>query len=278
MRGISIGNALKRKKINADFYILSSCPFAYLVDVFGFKHIEIPQEDEKILLSKNYKNSELFKSLNTLKPDILIIDLLWFPLYYFLDKLSCKTIFLWQTMKESFFTIPLPGGSISYKPEMFDLNIAIEPFKGAGPEKQVNPLILRNKNEILSRKEALSKLGLKKENHKNCLLAYNGHSGDFERVKKMYCYLEDEGYDMIYTTNYKGGIFPIVDYFNAFDLIICGASYNSFWEARFFNKEAIFIPTQTRFVDTSRLLNEYIDYSFSENGADQLADIISGIN
>ena len=55
-------------------------------------------------------------------------------------------------------------------------------------------------------------------------------------MKKTYSYLEDEGYQMVYSTNYKGGLFPAVDYFNAFEMLICGAGYNSFWEAVYFDR------------------------------------------
>ncbi len=242
------------------------------MDRFGFNHLEIPVEHEKKLTAKTYPDSVLYQTLTSIKPDLLLIDLLWFPLYYFINELPCKNIFLWQRMDERFFSIPLPTGEISFNPNHYDLVLAIEPFKGSGPDRQVNPLIIRNRNEIHTRKQALKELSLD-EYRQKCLLAYNGHPGDFERVKKKYSYLES-WYQMVFTTNYSGGIFPVVDYFNAFDLIICGASYNSFWEAIYFNKAAIFVPTNTRFVDGERLIREYRDYRFDENGADQLADII----
>ncbi len=169
----------------------------------------------------------------------------------------------------SFFSIPLPEGSISYSEEEFDLVLAVEPFKGLGPKQQVNPLVIRNRDEILSREQALQELKLQKD-RQNCLLAYNGNPGDFERVRKRFTYLQDMGYVVFSTTNYKEGLFPAVDYFNAFDLVICGASYNSFWETIYFDKEAIYIPTETRFVRGERLIKEYRNYRFHENGADQL--------
>jgi hypothetical protein len=274
VRGISIGNALQRKGLSVDFTILSSCPFAHLADRFHFNHREIPAETEEKLTPDTFHSSTLYRTLTSLKPDILLIDLLWFPLYHFIHELPGKKIFLWQQMDERFFSIALPSGTIVYNPELYNLVVAIEPFDCSGPERQVNPLILRNRDEILPRKQALEELGLQ-DTEQNCLLAYNGPPGDFERVQKKYAYLSGQGYKMVATTNYRGGIFPIVDYFNAFDLILCGASYNSFWEAIFFNKKAIFIPTQTRFVDVDRLIKEYRDYQFDENGADQLVDIIS---
>ncbi|MCF6335423.1 MAG: hypothetical protein L3J12_06755 [Spirochaetales bacterium] len=80
---------------------------------------------------------------------------------------------------------------------------------------------------------------------------------------------------MVYSTNYRGGIFPVVDYFNAFDLIITSGGYNSFWEAQFFEKEALFIPQPRQFEDQRKRINEYAGMIFKENGADQLVRIIT---
>ena len=217
----------------------------------------------------------MYNTIVSLEPDILIVDLLWFPLYYMVEKFPWKTIFLWAPIDKSYFSWPSEGTTLHYDPDKYDRIVAIAPFRGKGPELEVNPLILRNRDEILNRTEALEKLGLKNSD-KNCLLAYNGHPKDFERVKEMYSFKEKE-YTMVYTTNYKGGIFPVVDYFNAFDLVICQTGYSSFWETRYFNKEAIWVPTKTSFFDGERLAREYSDYTFEKNGADQLVDILIDI-
>ncbi len=79
---------------------------------------------------------------------------------------------------------------------------------------------------------------------------------------------------MVYSTNYSGGIFPVVDYFNAVDLLICGGGYNAFWEAKYFEKEAIIVPTYARFEDPQIRISIGQDFTFKENGADQLVGII----
>ena len=140
----------------------------------------------------------------------------------------------------------------------------------------INPIVIKNRDEILSREEALHKLSLDCRN-KTCLLAYNGYPGNFKRVKKTYSYLEDEEYQVVYSTNYEDGIFPVVDYFNAFDLIIFGAGYNSFWEAIYFNKEAVFVLTKTMFESEERRVDECQEYTFVENGADQPIDIVMNL-
>lgn len=273
VRGLSIGNAIRRAGKSAEFTILSSCPFAYLADQLGFAHLEIPTETEDQLGPSNYHNSQLCQALDNLNPDILLIDLLWFPLYNFVQQIPCKTIFLWQQMRPRFFSMELPDRTISFQPEHYDLVVGIEPCRGPRPEVEVNPLILRDREAIFSRSKAAKLLDLD-ESSNNCLMFLNAHPGDFEKTRDRFAYLANSGYRMVYSTNYQGGIFPVVDYFNAFDLIVCGASYNSFWEAIYFDKEAIFIPIRTQFVDTDRLVREYRNYRFQENGADQLVRII----
>jgi hypothetical protein len=208
---------------------------------------------------------------------VLLIDLLWFNLYHFIHELACKKIFLCHQVFDFFFTVPLPGGKISIRPEDYDILLAVEPFTSSVPMRQINPIVLRNRDEILPRAEALDRLNLD-GNKSVSLFAFNAPPEDFERCKKKYSYLEDTGgYQMIFTTMYRGGIFPIVDYFNAFDFIITGAGYNAFWEVIFFKKEAAFENIPLNFSSTERRIEECQEYTFDENGADQLVDIMMSL-
>lgn len=276
VRGISIWNALYRSKYQFDYTILSSSPFSALADKYGLTHILIEPEHEKQLSSKEFESSELYRAIIRINPDILIVDLLWFPLYHFINKLPGKKIFLSRQVSDNFFSISLEDIPIKFNPQQYDKIISIEPFISCIEMEPVNPIIFRNKNEIMNRDKALKKLGIDDEKPV-CLLAYNGHPGDFQNVKKTYSYLEGEDYQMVYTTNYDGGIFPVVDYFNAFDLIICGGGYNAFWETVYFNKEAIIVPTHARFEDPQIRMAIGQDFQFEGNGADQLVDIIMNL-
>ena len=151
--------------------------------------------------------------------------------------------------------------------------LAIEPFESCVEIQPVNPVILRNRDEIYDRKTAANKLGLSLDK-RVCLVALNYKEGYFERLTKKYSYLDGE-YEMFYTTNLKGGgIFPIVDYFNAFDLVVCAAGYTQFWEVIYFEKEGIFETYPLNFTSMKRRVEECSDYRFEENGADQIADIM----
>ena len=277
VRGIAIYNGILRRGIRCDFTILSSNPLAKIADAFDIPHIEIPLEDESVFTKDNYQDSLLYKKISTINPGILIVDRVWFPLYHFINDLRCKKIFLTLQVNDNFFKVNLNNELLSFRNEHYDRVLAIEPFESSLAMEQINPIIIRNRDEIYSRESALEKLGLSGRN-RICLIALNFKDGYFESLKDKYSYLEGEGYDVIYTTNLRGsGIFPIVDYYNAIDLIICAAGYNQFWEVIYFNKEAVFENVPLRYSSTERRINECQEYYFDENGADQLVDIMTNL-
>jgi hypothetical protein len=273
VRGIAIGNAFKRKKVNIEYTIVSSSSFGHLIDRADFSHIDIRPEAEDILAEGAYLDSDIYSTLNDLKPDVLLVDLLWFPLHYFIDEIKCGKIFLCRQVDYRFFSIRHKNKIVEFNPKSYDRLLAIEPFRDRLFQmKEINPIIIRNHDEILPRNEALSELGLN-DSAKTFLLSHNGVAGEFEHFKKKYRHLEKKGYKGVYSTNYAEGIFPTVDYFNAFNMIICGAGYNSFWEVRFFKKDAIIIPTYRTFESGEIRMKECKNFEFRENGADQLVEI-----
>jgi len=275
VRGISIGNAFRRNKVKCDYTILSGSRFSFLADSLNIKRLDIPLENIDRFSQKECRNTIFYQTLVSQNPDVVIVDLIWFTLHNFINELEYKKIFLCRQVDDRFFSIDFPGNPISFQPENYDRVLSIEPFKGSFPMESINPLVIRNRDEILSRDDAISQLKLDTD-REVCILSYSGHPGDFKRVKKTYSHLEDV-YQMVYTTTYEEAIFPVMDYYNASDLIVCGAGYNSFWEVIYLNKEAIFVPTRAIFESGERRIKECQDYSFNENGADQLVDIVMNL-
>jgi hypothetical protein len=270
--GVAMGNALKRKKIECEYSILCGREFADLAS--DFCHIIIPSEDSKALSRERFHSSELYCAIRDFDPDVMLVDLYWFPIHFFLDELKCKKLLICRQIEDRFFKIRLPNQTLVLNPSQYDLIIKTEPFESGISMRSINPLVIRNRDEILSRERALELLGVDGEGP-ICLIAYNGVEGEFETIKSKYSHMKDTGYRMIYSTNYSGrGFFPIVDYYNAVDFIIAGAGYNQFWEIIYFDKEAVFIPQSRKFESQEKRIRECQEYYFEENGADQLVDII----
>jgi hypothetical protein len=273
--GLSIANALKRKGILCEFTIVSNFQPSFQFE--NVHHIRIPVENEEILLSPNYQQSTLFKTLIDLKPDICLFDLIWYTTYNFIHEINCKKILLCRQVSDKFFSIPLQDKKLDFNPKHFDLLLATEPFKSSIKMDSISPIVIRNKDEILPKEEAAARLGVT-GNRPVCLFAYNGEPGEFEAIKKKYSYLKDSEYQMLYSTNYSDkSFFPIVDYLNAVDFLISGAGYNAFWEIIYFNKEAIFEPVRRNFENQFWRVQNCQEFYFEENGADQLVDIIMNL-
>ncbi len=277
VRGISIANAFRRRGIPCEFTILHSSRFGFLTEGYA-QHIEIPVENDQAHAKENFEQSVLYRTLVHINPDVLIVDLMWFTLHNFIQELKCEKIFLLTQIADArFFTVQFPEGPRAFEPAHFNLLLQAEPLPVDIGAQTINPIIIRNHDDILSEEAAYEKLGIIKSGGNLCLFAYNGEPGEYDSIKRKYSYLEETGYQMVYSTNYAGrGYFPIVDYFNAFDIIISGAGYNQFWEIIYFDKEAVFEATPRVFEDQLWRIRHGQEYYFNENGADQLAGMITG--
>lgn len=275
VHGMALYNALKRQGVSFSFTIISHAlpGRAAVCDCLGISHVELPRENHSSFSLENYRESLLFQNIEALKPDILIVDRMWFSLHGFIDTLQCRKIFITSQVRDKFFTIETDSAAITFDPCQYDHSIAIEPFRAPVELEIINPLIIRNHDEILSRKEALAGLGLT-EKKPVCFMGLNFKEGFPEKLFRQYRKLKKE-YQVIQSTNLQGeGIFPIADYYNAVDLVVSSATYNTFWEALYFDKEAVLETVPVEFCDQQQRLRECSGFEFTENGADQMAGII----
>jgi hypothetical protein len=273
VKGLSIANALKRFGVDFSFTLLHSCQFGKLAEELGFKEYYLEPLPMEAYSAKNYNSSNIYKVLNTINPDVLIVDLVWFTLHRFIEKLDCLKIFLTVKVTDNFFTVPLDKGIMEFDSSLYDYAFTIEPFDAPYIFDELNPFILRDKSEILSKEEALQKLNLDM-NKRYALYAFNGEPGEFEKYMAKYEFIKDEGFNIVYSSNYKDGIFPILDYYNAFEKIICGAGYNQFWEAVYLKKDVHFEPSKRVFEKIEERIQDCSQHYFETNGADELVTII----
>jgi hypothetical protein len=274
VRGVAIKNALLRKNIDFRFTILHSAPIAGFLG--GNGQFKLPLETAQQTDSRHYENSAIYAHLMRLAPDLLIVDLLWVPLHSFLDEIRCKKIFLARQVSPDFFVFNDPGVSLRFNPQQYDRVLAIEPYDCPVTEEHINPIVIRNRHEVLPAEVAIDRLKLDPAK-KHCLFSFNRPPEVCDKTRAEYASLADEGYEVFSTTLHADGVFPVVDYFNAFDLVICGGGYNAFWEAVYFKKKAVFIPTKARYENAWWRIETCRNYKFERNGADELAEIIESL-
>lgn len=275
--GLAIANALKRSGRPHDYAILSAeTPFAELARRSGVPILTVPVEGADELGDGRYPESALYAAIIAFRPDLLLVDLSWFTLDAFIAELPCRKFLLARQIDPVFFHFRLPEREFELRPGDYDLILRTEPgFDLPFPSEEVEPIVMRNRDEIMDREAARADLGIGGED-RACLFAFNGQEGEGATAWKSYSYLREEGWTVYRSDNRRGGLFPAVDWYNAFDILVCGAGYSAFWEARAFGKEAFFVPFPRRFEDQARRIELSSGYAPESNGADQLAAIILG--
>lgn len=278
VRGLAVAAALRRSGIPHEFAILSSdIPYIDLARRFDVPVSTLPRDDEIILDPQRHRESALFKAIESYKPDILLVDQFWAGLDLFGNELICKKVLLTFQMDPAFFHIRTPTGEYQFRPADYDLILRTEPgYEVPFDSKEINPMVIRNHDEILSRAEARADLKLD-DDAQACLFACSGEVDQVATAWKSFSYLEDEGWAVVRSQHREGGLFPTVDWFNAFDLLIYGAGYNAFWEARWFKKVAFFVPFPRRFEDQARRPAFFSDYEFETNGSDELVRMLTAL-
>jgi hypothetical protein len=265
----ALSAAFRRGGIDVEFRLLHGTEFDELARTLGLDARRIPRDPASVLLGTERGASRLFEAIESFNPDVFIVEGSWFAFHDLIAEIDARKYALFFGMLPEFYTLTVGERQIVFNPDSYDHVYTIEPFTPPFPAESFNPMILRNRNEILSREKAAAALGLD-GNRPAALVAINGRPGEFEELKQTYSYLEEE-YQVVYSSNYHGGVFPAIDYYNAFDFVVCGAGYSQFWEARYFEKDAHVVPQIRRFENQALRLEQYSDYVFSENGADQLA-------
>lgn len=273
--GLSLATAFKRAAIDVDYAILSvETPFAELARRLGTTISTIPCEDAATL-GEDGRHSALFSAIREFRPDILIVDQFWFALEAFISELPCRKVLLLRQVDPHFFHFYIPQGERLFRPDDWDLILKTEPgFDLPFGARKIEPIVIRNRDEIMSREIALRDLGLKAD-EQNCLFAFNGNSWEGVEAWKSFSYLQDQGWAVIRSDNREGGLFPVLDWFRAFDLLVCGAGYSAFWEARWLRKEAFFVPFPRHFENQQLRISCCSDYTFDTNGADELVQLLT---
>lgn len=270
--GCSLGTALRRAGVECGYAMVAAHEFAFLGEALGFTVVSIPFDHERELDPSVARESELYRTLVALNPDIIVVQQAWYLLHHIVKDFVCPKVALFFQASERFFRVPHPAGDLVFDAEAYDLVLGIEPWNWPIACQTIEPLVLRNPGEILPRHEAAARLGVDAA-RPTALVSTNGLPGEFEQLRSEYSYLEDE-YQVVYSSNYGGGIYPAVDYFDLFDFIVSAGGYNSFWEAVYFGKQAHFVPQPRRFESQQWRIDNCLDYRFECNGADRLVEMI----
>jgi UDP:flavonoid glycosyltransferase YjiC (YdhE family) len=274
VRALSVLFGLKRAGVDCDFQLLCDSDFGVLAEPYcGVSWLKLQPE----LHLRDARRGELFLFINELDPDLLIVDGTWAPILPFIKYLRCPKVIIFRYYAEEWFSFRLPDGEIvSFDPSGYEAAFSTEPNFSRPGLASIDPLVIRNRNEILTRDEARKRLGAE-DGKKLIVVAHNGFTGELEKIAAQE-FGEGTEAKVVMSSNADGeGLFPLCDYAAGIDLLIAGAGYNSFYESAFFKIPTRFMPQERRGGEQAWRVRQNAGYSFDSNGADQLAKEIVGL-
>ncbi len=228
----------------------------------------------------NDKDTLLYQYLDHLNPEVIIVDGLWLPMQPILKYFDAKKIITFRQVEPQWLqTPPLPDGSIKkFNPDDYDLVINKEPGFHLENSISVPPIIGVSETQVKPPKIIRDVLKVPK-GRKLALAAHNGNPGELEKILEQ-ADIDRGEYHLVSLSNLQeeaDRLFPLSHYLSGVDLAIGGCGYNFFYETRFYDLPAIYIP-QFRNMENQRWrLETNRNYSGPFNGADRVVSYIENL-
>lgn len=268
--GLALAEGFRRAGLEVDFTILSNNEFGSLADGIA-RFVRVPVEPHLFLV--NDRRTRLYREIMRIRPDLLIVFGSWVPVLPYLDEIDSSTVLLLRQCNDPWLSLRLPGGQVvPINPEAYDLALSCEPGFLPPGFSPIEPVVIRNRDEILSRDEARSRLGVP-EGKRLCVIARNGYDGELEALLDRHSAPGDEWHVLTMTNRDGSGVFPLADYAAAIDLLISGGGYATFYETRYFGIPAQLEAFDRNAEDIGWRLRENAGYEFDVNGADQFVQM-----
>lgn len=266
---LAFWNAALRLKKDIDLQVFVQQDFA--AKVLG------PHLPKIILLNPGQENL-LSDFLNRNPPDILVSEMHWFAVQPVLETLkACGTqaVYLARQVHKDFFHPTQLQPRHWFQPDRWDLCFGLEMWEAPQGFAFLNPMIMKEPQEILPAAKAKALLGTKTA-QPTCVLAETGNPDDRLRVWDLEERYRHLGYETIVMGPGRFWHFPLIDLFNGIDFLVTGAGYNTFWESRYYHKQSHFLVCPRQFEDQKERVRKFADASVPKNGAEELVDILIG--
>jgi hypothetical protein len=277
MIGASIYNAFVRAGDRPEFTAITDSEFSPLFRKW-FNVIRIKPEPDKLFTDD--LNTELYRALKSVNPELIIVFMMWMPILPILEEFSCPKVLLIRECPEKWLSMKT-GPADWLKINLTDYNAAYSVEPGFQPPgfQPLPPLILKNKDELPSKKASMIELGLE-PGQKLCIAANNGSDDEYRDIVEKSKELCPDNYRLILSTNKESSdptLFPLIDYLPAADLVVASAGYNLFYECRYLYVHARFFAYNRKAEDQNWRIKTNSNYHFHTNGADVLVSRLVNI-
>jgi len=266
-RALSIRRGLVRQGIDAELTIFAP-PLPY-VHVEAGAYVPFELTDAELNDPILARNSALARALLRYRPDLLLIDHLWFNIRHILPLLRCESWLLVHTVPAGWLEGPVLARTSAAT--LCDRIIAIEPLRYHAITDTLPPVLMCNPDDALPDDALKRRLGVPVGQHLT-LVAHTGAPGEVEDLVAE-TPPEPGGVLVPLTARQEEPIFPLAPWLRGADRLIGGAGYHFFWETAWFGvRDRTHMRAFYRtFDDQAWRLSALSDLPMKANGADVLA-------
>jgi hypothetical protein len=260
VRGLAIARGLRRAGYSGRFRIFS--PIAIRGAGTWAEQEVVRASSTELEDPTSAWESVLATAIYSYAPDLVIVDLFWAPLRHVLPELRCEAWLLLRKHPRWWFSGTPRRRFVS---SQFARIIAIEPFRSEHASEMIDPIVVCNPEECHDA-TGLRQLICATDAEPLVIAICGGRPEEMARlVDGRDCYQWN-----LFDPNAP---FPAAEWLPGADAVLCGAGYNSFWEAAWlgYARRAIFVPF-ARSVDSQEWrLATCLGRRVTSNGADVLA-------
>lgn len=267
-RGLAIGRALARVGHVGEYQIFApETPYPALR---ATQYTRIAAPRDALIDPRRALETPLAAALRAFRPDLVVVDLFWAPLLHILPGLGCEA---WLLLRDCPAAWTVGRGSARFDPRQYTRIVAIEPVDHAVVTHRVDPVVILNPDECVAPGALRRRIGTP-EGRKLVAISHAGLVGELDAMRDV----APEGDVVTLDLHAQDAVFPACAWLADADAVVCGAGFNSYWEAHWLGYAA-----RTRFVAFDRTFhNEHnrlarpAGPAMRENGADRLARWIAG--
>lgn len=256
VRGAAIARAFARISAKIDYRIFG--PKIDFPCVRSYPYFELALDPQQLMHPENAQKSALANALEEFKPDLLLVDLFWAPLRYILPLPKTEAWLLLRKVPAEWLKGPAKA---PFDREQYRRLIAIEPIavEATTSTTTIDPIVIANPDEARTTPQLEIKIAVL-------------HAGDRGEIETF----PERANAKIFDLRDPTAPFPLVTALDRAELIISAAGYNSYWESRWFRRDAKtrFIPLKRRIDDQFWRVKTCASYEMRKNGADTLVEMI----
>lgn len=268
--GLALWQAFKRSlREDFTFYLMTSSSLPVPLEDETLEILRFNLEPQKAFL--NPKDTMLYQYLQHLDADVILVDHIWFPVFFMLDDFKAVKVIYFRHVKPPWLKTPLlPDGTVrEFVPDQYNFSFTMEPNFHVSGTESLPPIIGVSKGDVKAPEIIRRVLNVPKDK-KLMLVAHNGLPGEIEKFTEDAAYNPEEYvlYSLGNINEAADRLFPLSHYLSGVDMAIGACGYNFFYETRFYDLPTVYIPIERAFESPLWRYETNRTYTGPFNGAD----------